>query len=171
MMYYYSVSVKKNDTLFDYGLTKSQTLQIACAKTKWNESKLKNSLGVVGECCFSHPDNISENDNLRKITKKEFDDYCKVKFTIDKETVSADGDDAPVITITYPEGGGSTRIRVLDPDEEEKHTNVVIPADGVVTIPKHLLRTTKVGITQIQVRSVKWHDPSDTGFHVSFVTE
>lgn len=170
-MYYYSVSVEKNDTLFDYGLTKSQTLQIACAKTKWDESKMSNPSGVVGECCFSHPSNMAETTRVKKITKQEFDSYCKVTFNIDKKTIKADGDDAPVITITYPEGDGSTRIRVLDPDEVEKKTLVVIPTDGVVTVPKHLLRTTKAGITQIQVKSPKWHNPSDTGFHVSFVTE
>lgn len=170
-MYYYGVSVKKDGNSFDYGVTKAQVLKIACAKTKWNESKMSNSSGVIGECCFSHPSNMTETTRVKKITKEEFDSYCKVTFNIDKKTVKADGEDTPVITITYPEGGGSTRIKVLDPDEVEKKTLVVIPTDGVVTVPKHLLRTTKAGITQIQVRSPKWHNPSDTGFQVSFVTE
>lgn len=168
-MYYYSVSVEKNGTTFDYGVTKSQTLKITCAKTKWNE--LNNSSGIVGECCFCYPDNIPESARIKKITKKQFDDYCKIEFSIDRVTVSADEKDAPVITIKYPEGGGSTRIRVLNADGEQKHTTVVIPKDGIVIVPKHLLRTTKVGINQIQVRSLKWHDPSDTGFQVIFVTE
>jgi len=108
---------------------------------------------------------------LKKLQKNQFDSYCKIEFSINRETIQADGKDAPVITIKYPEGDGSTRIRVLNADEEEKHTTVVIPKDGIVIVPKHLLRTAKVGINQIQVRSLKWHDPSDTGFQVTFVTE
>ena len=132
---------------------------------------MRNSSGTVGQCCFSHPSNMSGSDRIKKITKKQFDDYCKIEFSIDKDNILADEKDTPVITIKYPEGGGTTRIRVLNADGEEKHTTVVIPKDGIVTVPKHLLKTTKVGVNQIQVRSLKWNDPSDTGFQVTFVTE
>lgn len=138
--------------------------KIKGVKYKWNPQNKGKANTVHAEACFEYPEDLPNVVDRAKITEQEYIDFGKVIITTDKTTYQADGVDAPIITATFPEGGG--KVKFVIPKPEKSQSQIVertIPGNGIITLPGVNLRTTKIGITTIIIRSDKWSGAAGLG--------
>jgi len=130
------------------------------AKYKWfPENKgIPNSIQCV--CCFEYPDFISNTEDLKSITEKEYTDFGKVIVSVDKTLINANNTDYPTITAKFSEAGGTATFYITKPDGEKTEFKAAIPENKTVTLPKEHIITTKIGSTKISIKSEKWSNVS-----------
>jgi len=155
----YRVNVKSPDGReLDYGVP--DISKITGIKYRWDVGNAGKAGVRHAVAVFEYPMDLPETEDLVKISEAEYDAFCNVTVSSDKNSIMADGKDEATITVQFPEGGEKVSFVIIKPNGEQQIIDRPIPPTGKVTLP---FKSTVKGKTRVLIRSDKWHSVSGLG--------